>query len=160
MKTYQVRDGMRLISFSGEVLGESSSRRAGVYRWTDMTLFHTEGGSYVLEKVGRSVMCHDPSCTEVSNLPRFQVEYPGKDPDIDEFQYHECVPEEYDYTTLLVEENRYWALVTKDPHAVVQALQRWRDGVVTLPRISKALLEEVATTHPEFNQYWQVEHIA
>lgn len=160
MNTHQVRDGLRLITFEGDLLGQSSSRRPGVSRWTEMSLFLTEGGSYVLEKVGRSVMCHDPRCTEIKDLPRFQAEHPGKDPDTDGFDYHDCVPDEYDFTSLLVEENRYWSLVTQDPHAVVKALQRWRDGVSILPRISRALLEEVSITYPEFDDYWQVEHIA
>lgn len=158
--TYQVRDSSRLITFDGDLLGFASSEREGVPRWTEMSVYLTDGGSYVLEKVGRSIMCHMPECPEINDgLPRFQEQHPGEDPDYG-FEFHDdCVPEVYDFTRLLIEENRYWATITKKPEEILEALERRRDGIRTLPRIGMDLLEQVTGSHPEFGEFWRTEHI-
>lgn len=156
--TFQVRDGSRLLAFEGEMLGTISSRR-GDPRWTEMTLYRTQKGQYILEKVGCSVMTHMPGCSEIiGNIPRFQVEHPGADPDVG-FIYHSCVPEEYDFTSLLVESNRYWATVVNEPEKIVEALYRRRQGARHLPRIGLDLLEQVTESDPSFGDFWRVEHV-
>jgi len=157
--TYQVRDGARLLSFEGELLGTISSRR-GDPRWTEMTLYRTAKGQYILEKVGRSVMMHMPGCSEIiGDIPRFQTEHPGDDPDVG-YVYHGCVPEEYDFTRLLVENNRYWATVVDDPEKIVEALYRRRKGTRHMPRIGLDLLEQVSLKDPSFGDSWRVEYIS
>lgn len=158
--TFQVRDGSRLITFDGSRLGFVSSERPGVARWTEMTVYLTEGDSYVLEKVGRSLVCHMPECNEIRDLPRFQEQHPGDDPDNGYVFHEDCVPEEYDFTRLLIEENRYWATITKRPEEILEALERRRDGIRTLPRIGMELLEQVTQSHPEFGTFWQTSRIA
>lgn len=160
MTTYQVRDGSRLITFDGDRLGFVSSERPDVPRWTEMNVYLTEGDSYVLEKVGRSLVCHMPECNEIGDLPRFQEQHPGDDPDNGYVFHEECVPEEYDFTRLLIEENRYWATITKRPEEILEALERRRDGIRTLPRIGMELLEQVTERHPEFGDFWQTSRIA
>lgn len=157
---HQVRDADRLITFEGRLLGHVSSKRTGVPRWTEMSMYLTVGGLLVLEKVGRSTVCHYPGCTTTSGLPRFQDAHPGADPDIG-FTYHEeCVPEEYDFPSLLVESDRYWAKVTNSPEEIVTALERRRDGVVSLPRIGSDLLSQAMETYPDFGDFWRVTHIS
>lgn len=157
--TYQVRDGARLLSFEGELLGAVSSRR-GDPRWTEMSLYRTLKGQYVLEKVGRSVMTHVVGCPEIlGDIPRFQEAHPGDDPDVG-YIFHHCVPEEYDFTALLVEADRYWATVVDDPEKIVEALYRRRQGIRHLPRIGIDLLEQVSQNDPSFGDLWRVEHIS
>lgn len=159
MDKYQVRDGSRLLTFDGELLGRISSQRPNVPRWTEMSIYKTVGGSYVLEKVGRSIVTHMPGCSEVfSDLPRFQDAHPGDDPD--DYEFHSCVPTEYDFPSLLVEEDRYWAIISEDTDKIVDALYRRRDNSRHLPRISIELLEKVSANHPPFGNDWKVEHIA
>ena len=105
MERCEVRDGLRVITFDGDRLGHVTSWRSSAPRWTEMSLYRTEGGSFVLEKVGRSVMCHVPTCkippqgwpvakkpwsVSVGKLPRFQEEHPGDDPDVG-YWYCDCV---------------------------------------------------------------------
>jgi hypothetical protein len=157
--THQVRDGSRLLQFEGEVLGSISSQREDP-RWTEITLYRTVGGFYVLEKVGRSVVTHMPGCPEIrGEIPRFQAAHPGDDPDFG-YEFHRCVPDEYDFTELLVEEDRYWAFQTREPAEVVEALYRKRQGSRHLPRIGIDLLEQVTRTDPMFGSAWMTEHIA
>jgi hypothetical protein len=156
MRSYQVRDGSRLISFDGDLLGHISSARPGTPRWTEMSIYRTKGNSYVLEKVGRSVVTHMEGCVGIIG---FQAAHPGDDPDIG-YTYHDCVPDEYDFTKLLVEEDRFWAIIAEDPERIVEALYRRREGVRHLPRISLDLLGRVSDIDPSFGSSWRVEHIA
>jgi hypothetical protein len=157
---FKVRDGARLIAFEGRHLGKVSSRRPDSPRWTELQLFRTSGGSYVLEKLGMSIMLHVPGCPRIlGEIPRFQDAYPGEDPDVG-FEYDECVGAEYDFTRLLVEEPRYWATIATDPHEIVAALYRKRDGSRHLPRISIELLENVAAIDEAINAAYRVERIS
>lgn len=157
--THQVRDGSRLLTFEGDLLGYVSSHRPGQSRWTEMSVYRTTGDTYILEKVGRSIVTHMPGCTHIiQTIPRFQAEYPGRDPE-DGFEFCDCVPDEYDFTKLLVESNRFWATTSPEPARIVEALYRIRDGVRTMPRISLTLLEEVSKRDPDFGSDWRVEVI-
>jgi hypothetical protein len=158
--TYQVRDGSRLITFTGQRLGFISSQRDGNPRWTEMSVYKTDGGTYVLEKVGKSLVMHWPGCPDIKGeIPRFQEAHPGDDPD-DGYTFHDCVPEEYDFTKLLVEEDRYWSMVADMPERVVEALYRRREGSTHLPRIAMDLLEQVSTSDPAFGLGWRVAQIS
>lgn len=158
--THQVRDGSRLITFEGERLGYISSQRDGHPRWTEMSIYRTDGGSYVLEKVGRSVVTHMPGCPGIiGKIPRFQQAHPGDDPD-EGYEYHDCVPDEYDFTRLLVEEDRFWATIATEPSDIVDALYRRRGGIRHLPRIGLDLLDIVSAVEPRFEPAVRVEHIA
>lgn len=158
-QTYQVRDGSRLLEFEGKLIASVSSRKPGSTRWTEMWVYITEGGSYVLEKLGQSIVCHMPGCPDAADdLPRFQAENPGDDPD-NGYEFHDCVPELYDFPSLLIEEPRYWALVSKQPEEIVEALYRRRYGVRTLPRVAMNLLEQVSAADPNFGDEWRMEKV-
>ena len=155
----QVRDGSRLITFQGTLLGSVSSERQGSPRWTEMSLYLTHGGSYVLEKVGRSVMTHMPGCSRIiGKLPRFQEAHPGDDPEVG-YWYDDCVPDEYDFTQMLVEEDRFWAVIAEDPGRVVEALHRKKEGSRQLPRISMDLLDEAGKHDERIRDAYLVERI-
>lgn len=152
---FKVRDGTtRTIEFEGERLAEVSSQRHGSPRWTELRLYRTGSGVFVLEKVGASVVLHAPGCPEIlpgAVLPRFQAEYPGHDPADDSWWWCETCGDnaELDMTTLLVEANRYWAIISETPNEIVDSLYRRKGGARTMPRMSLALLEEAAQRSPE-----------
>jgi len=145
MSKFTVQDGFRKITFDGDLLARASSERPYPRRWTDLALYRTEAGAYILEKIGASRVMHVSDCPEViEDLPRFQEVYPGEDPDDDEFDYHDCVPDVYNFPSLLVEKDRYWAQISENPISVVKALMRYRDHSRWLPRLSMQLLEKAA----------------
>lgn len=164
MPTHKVRDGARLITFDGDLLARVTSRRDGdASRWTEMSLYRTEAGTYVLEKVGRSILMHVRECSDpninTAKLPRFQDTHPGSDPDF-EFEYHDCVPEEYDFTTLLVEEDRFWSTIAEDPAKIVDALYRKKGGERHMPRTSLDLLEAAGEHDAAIRDAYATEYIA
>lgn len=157
--THRVQDGSRILTFEGRLLGAVSSKRSAP-RWSELRLYKTHGGSYVLEKVGRSVVLHIPGCKSVlGKIPRFEDEHPGDDPD-DGYWYDDCVPDIYDITSLLVEKDRHWALIADDPAQIIDALYRRRDGARHLPRLSIELLEKVSREDREISGSYLVERIS
>jgi hypothetical protein len=159
----QVRDGNRLLTFNGKLLASISSRKPDKDRWTEMRVFQTTGGSYILEKVGASVRLHMPGCSEIINdLPLFQQVHPGDDPDEGYSWCAVCSPpigEEYDFPSLLVEADRYWATVSDDPEVIIDALWRKREGYRRLPRISQELLLDLCEVDPAF-EVWRTEKVS
>lgn len=158
-QTYQVRDGARIMAFDGTCIATVSSRRPSSPRWTELELYRTDTGKYVLSKIGRSVVTHVPGCPKIfGQLPLFSEEYPGEDPDGD-FEYCDCVPEEYNFNTLLVEQTRYWALVADAATAIVNELHTVKSGVRVLPRMAVNLLESAAKMDKQIADAFYVEHV-
>lgn len=156
-ETYEVRSLAKVFTFDGTKLGWVSSRREDSPRWTEMAIYLTLDGKYVLEKIGRSLVTHMPGCPEIKGtLPRFQDTHPGADPD-EEFEYHDCVPEFYDFTELLVEIDREWGMVSEDPQKIIEAMRvRNRDGHSHLPKTAQNLLDHVAKVDEGFHEAWAV----
>lgn len=159
MNKYEVRDRGRVLTFNGLVLAEATSRKDDSPRWTELRLYQTVGGGYVLEKVGRSVVTHMPGCSAARGLlPRFQAAYPGDDPEVG-FEYCDCVPDEYDFTKLLVEASRFWALHTTSAAEVIDSLRLRMRGVDNprIPWVAKSLLDSAALIDAEFGKLWTVQ---
>jgi hypothetical protein len=159
----QVRDGNRLLTFDGKLLASVSSRDSDRDRWTEMRIYQTTGGSYILEKIGRSIRLHMPGCSDIlKDLPLFQQEHPGDDPEVGYSWCERCSPpigEEYDFPSLLVEEDRFWATISTDPEVIIDALWRKRDNYTRLPRISVQLLTDLCVVDPAF-EVWRTERVS
>lgn len=157
-ETYKIRDGSRVVSFDGVLLSAVSSERAGASRWTELELYKTESGKYVLSRVGRSVVTHVFECADVtSRLPLFVKEHPERDPD--DFDYHTCVPQEYDLDKLLVEQDRFWALIADNAQDIIEGLHRKKDGVRFLPRMAVDLLERASGVDSAIADAFYVEKV-
>ncbi len=159
-----VRDGLRLLTFDGHLLASVSSRESiEKDRWTTMAVFRTAGGSYILEKVGRSMRLHMPGCSDIlKDLPLFEQAHPGEDPEEGYSWCTICSPaigEEYNITELLCEEDRYWATLSTDPKVIIEALYRKREGYTRLPRISVQLLTDLCLVDSAF-EVWRTEKVS
>lgn len=51
---FTVHDRDRELTFTGVLLGRSSSQAPGKRRWSEVTIYRTEAGKYVVEGVGRT----------------------------------------------------------------------------------------------------------
>lgn len=147
--THTVVDGAKLLTFEGELLAHISSRRPHSPRWTEMSMYRTRGGTYVYEKIGRSRVVHMPGCSKiVQPLPRFQEARAGEDPD-EGYDFCGCVPEEYDFTQLLAEEDRHATVLADDPASLVESLYERRNGTRRIPQMAASLLAEAMAKDPE-----------
>jgi hypothetical protein len=87
---YQVKDGSRTLQFNGSLLGKSSSWRRGSTRWIEFELYQTENGSYVLSRVGVSLIYHGAACSLVKRYGL--VEASPDDLSKDAIPCEECGP--------------------------------------------------------------------
>jgi hypothetical protein len=61
---YEVPDPVENLEFAGRMIGKSSTRIGDDPRWTDITIYVTAGGQYIVQKEGVSLVYHraDASC--------------------------------------------------------------------------------------------------
>lgn len=161
METYEIHDGSRCLTFVGEKIGDVSSHRSTAPRWSEYRLFRTAAGQYVLQKIGRSIVVHNQGCDEIrDDLQLFQMRHPGHDPIDGWWLCDICCADGYDITSVLVESDRNWVLVTENPDDVVEALYRRKGGAKSLPRLSIDLLERAAAVDERIAVAYRVEHLA
>lgn len=139
---YEVQDGARTLQFSGRLLARSSSRKSDSVRWIEFELYVTESGSYILSRIGVSLVFHGAACALVSKYGL--QESNASDLDIDALPCDECDPDE---SAVLVfpEKYRYWAQVSEEPSAVLDALYKYDNGGARyLTNVAQRLLEEAS----------------
>ncbi len=152
---YQVRDGDRVLEFCGDLLAESTSHRHGQTRWIEFKLFRTKAGSYILSRIGNSIVYHDRSCSLVS---QYRLKPGLIEPDAAPCEM--CAPQASS-GDLFPERIRYWAQVMDQPQAVLEALYKYdQDGARYLTLVAQRLLAQAATSDSRIASAYKVERVA
>jgi hypothetical protein len=139
---FEVKDGNRTLQFNGKLLGKSSSRRGDSTRWIEFELYKTESGSYILSRVGVSILYHGAACFLVRKYGLEEVDYYTLSGDY--IPCEECNPTE-EADLVFPEKYRYWAQVSEEPSAVLDALYKYDDGGARyLTNVAQRLLEEAS----------------
>lgn len=150
---HRVRDGSRTLQFEGELLAESTSKRAGSHRWVEFQLYRTQSGSYVLSRVGVSSLYHDSTCALV-NRYGLKSGTPGSDG----IPCEMCMPDPL--SQVYVERPRYWAQVSDSAEAVIDALYRHDDGGVRyMTLVAQRLVNEAGQKDRALNDAYRVEYV-
>lgn len=156
---HQVRDGNgnRVLKFEGELLAESSSRQPGQLRWVEFQLYRTKSGSYVLSRVGRTLLFHDTSCAIVQ---RNHIKPSSADElEDDHVPCDECRPY-YDEDEVAIEKPRYFALVSDHPDAILEALYKYdNSGARYLTLVAQRLIEKAGELDARLDKAYRVEYI-
>jgi hypothetical protein len=153
---FNLKDGQKNITFMGWLLGSASSETPDSVRWTELSLYKTVAGAYVLEKVGRSDVFHSDDCERsgrngkaMSKGKRFAwldqalPEDAGpNDPLEDYFVPCEVCDPGYEDSPVWVERDIYSAPVYAGPDKVVDALYQTKPSGRYLSRIARELLEQ------------------
>lgn len=154
---YEVKDGSRTLKFSGRLLGKSSSWRRGSTRWIEFALYKTESGSYVLSRVGASLVFHGAACPLVKRYNLTEV--PAEDLVEDAIPCDECNPD-FNLPVIFPEKYRNWAQVSEDPEAVLEALYKYDNGGARyLTNVAQRLLEEASENDQKIEKIYRVEMI-
>lgn len=155
---FEVKDGSRTLQFNGRLLGESTSWRRGSTRWIEFALYKTENGSYVLSRIGVSLVYHGSTCSLVKRYGL--VEVPSAEIHADAVQCDECNTSRDDVPVVFPEKNRTWAQVSDDPDAVLEALYKYDDGGARyLTKVAQRLLEGASRFDPKIESVYRVEII-
>lgn len=159
----QVRDGGKDIQFHAAVLGATTTERPGAPRWTELTVYRLplgdeiEGprGVYVISKVGRSTVAHNPACPHARH---HQMDEAGRGPWPGERT--PCLTCQPNVLVLepdtLLERNRYHVLRARTPADLVKVLLQGRPGdprPVALTGIVAETIRQVRLADSDFNDY-------
>ncbi len=154
-----VRDGNRSLRFDGEKLAFSSSRVAGNDRWVEFALYRTMSGTYVLSRVGQTLLYHALDCSIVqrNNLKASDIELLSPE----HVPCGLCRPEEDTYIDVIaLEKPRYFALTSESPEAVLDALYMDdRRGGKYLTNVAERLMEDACALDARLEQAYRVEYI-
>jgi hypothetical protein len=154
---HYVKDGSRTLQFNGTLLGKSSSWRRGSTRWIEFELYKTESGSYILSRVGVSLVYHGAACTLVK---RYGLSESGVDTlNADALPCEECSPTE-EADLVFPEKHRYWAQVSEEPDAVLDALYKFdQGGARYLTNVAQRLLEDASEKDEAIESVYRIEMI-
>jgi hypothetical protein len=154
---YEVKDGSRTLQFNGVQLGKSSSHRRGSTRWIEFELYRTESGQYVLSRVGVSLVFHGAACPLVK---RYGLqELISSDLHRDALPCEDCNPTD-EAEMVFPEKYRYWAQVSEDPDAVLDALYKYdQGGARYLTNVAQRLLEDASEQDDKIEKVYRVEMI-
>jgi hypothetical protein len=154
---FEVRDGSRKLQFDGQLLGSSTSWRRGSDRWIEFELYKTKSGSYILSRVGVSLVYHGAACPLVK---RYGLqESPAADLRDDALACAECRPS-LEAQMVFPEKHRYWAQVSEDPDAVLEALYKYdQSGARYLTNVAQRLLDAAAAVDSDIESVYRVEVI-
>jgi hypothetical protein len=156
-KMFEVKDGSRILQFSGKLLGESSSKRRDSHRWIEFKLYRTENGKYILSRVGVSVVFHSSTCPLVKKYGLTEAH--PTDLKRDASPCEECLPGG-DLPIVFPEKDRTWAQVSDDVEPVLDALYKYdQNGARYLTHVAQRLLEEASELDEQIDRIYRVEMI-
>jgi hypothetical protein len=154
---FNIVDGTRPLTFTGHQVAAADSQSGFDVRWTELTLYQTTSGKYILEKVGRSDVFHSERCRRGTKGVRFDtledaVPVDADDNDTFEDIFVPCTDCKPDYTVQPAWVERDIASVSMFETAsqMVDSLYRPdRDKPRFLSRVARILLEKAALDDPE-----------
>jgi hypothetical protein len=151
-----VRDGKNVLRFHAEVLGDGTSERLGVPRWSELTVYRLGDRQYLVSKVGRSTLAHRPECSHAN--PRRMLAYAVARDEalVRRTACPECQPavdNTMDPHTLL-EATRYTVLQAHSPEQLIEVLV---EGRTVLPEIVQDVMRQVCKSDTEVAQLWALE---
>ncbi len=165
---FNVKDGQRPLTFVGWKIAEADSQSGNDARWTELGLYRTLTGKYVLEKVGRSDVFHSDNCKRKSKGVKFEtLEDAAEDTDEaledifvpcsqDRGNGPHCNPS-YGESPVWVERDISAATVLETAEQVVDALfRRESNNTRFLSRVSRALLEDAAKNDEDIKRVMSV----
>lgn len=154
---YEVKDGARTLQFEGTLLGESSSSRKDSTRWIEFKLYKTVSGSYILSRIGVSMVYHGASCPLVRKYGLTEVSFDSLATDA--IVCEQCSPDD-SVDLVFPEKHRYWAQVSEEPTAVLDALYKYDDGGARyLTNVAQRLLEDASNNDSGIESVYKIEVI-
>ena len=154
---HEVKDGSRTLQFSGKLLAESSSWRPGTYRWIEFKLYKTDNGSYILSRIGVSLIFHGAACPLVKRYGL--TEMPLSALVDDALPCEECRPTR-SVAIIFPEKHRHWAQVSEEPTPVLDALYKYdQSGARYLTNVAQRLLEDASEIDKGIESVYRIELI-
>jgi hypothetical protein len=155
LRHYRLYNDRQSVIFQGYLLASVSSERDGVQRWTEIEIFRTKGGRYIVNKVGVSVVVHLIDCPEVSTKKRHGIAdlLPEETPPRDREPCPVCNPDVWglldtDPASLTFEQDRHRTDTYLDPQEMIEDLYIIKSGKRVLTTIVLSALDEASKSDP------------
>lgn len=146
MKAFEITDTKsgRNYEFDGELLSSESTASPGRSRWSELHIYRTSGGQYILVKKGCSDVYH--ASRECGRGGRFYTENPVDDFDFDSTQpCSKCRPDPKPDGKVFMENDLVTVVVSRSAAGIVDSAHLTdRDDVVFLTKIGMRVLEKAA----------------
>jgi hypothetical protein len=157
-KRFQLRDGLQPITFAGQQLAFASSQVDDnpMPRWTELAIYKTISGKYVLEKVGRSDVFHAEFCPRpgkgAMRYPSIMEALADVDPKAGESDLanffvpcDSCKPSYDSEEGVVVEQDMHSVDAYESPEKLIEALYYRKNGAVrSLSNLSRNILDMAA----------------
>lgn len=171
-RRYDVRDNSRRYRFTGVRLSLVSSETPEKPRWTDIAIYRTNGGMYVVHRIAATTVVHHDACEIVT---RFHRRYANiGNIAADEFAPDkrtpcpECMPTTADATpmeqyrhhlhtdppSLRFERDRHIVSIVETPEEAIQALHTVKRGEKHLGPLAASALTMAADRDPYLSAVW------
>ena len=157
--TREVRSAHTVLRFRGIELATSTSYRAGATRWIEFALHRTEAGTYVLSRVGRTVVHHTPDCdtavrARLATIDRGHLDKASQ-------PCEGCRPDLAAGSSVAPESPRYWAQRFDQANGVIAALYKSdKQGGQYLTSVAARLLDRAAEQDPLISAAYRVTEVA
>ena len=154
---FEVKDASRTLQFSGKLLAKSSSWRHGSYRWIEFELYKTDNGTYILSRVGVSLVFHGAACPLVKRYGL--IEAPSSALEDDALPCDTCNPT-FTVPVVFPEKYRYWAQVSEEAVPVLESLFKYDDGGARyLTKVAERLLDDASEVDAAIAKIYRTEVI-
>lgn len=154
---YAVKDGDRTLEFDGVLLGSSSSRRKDSTRWIEFNIYRTENGTYILSRIGASIVYHSGACNLVDKYRLTEI---NTEKVVDGAEACAVCKPTLEAPMVFPEKYRYWAQVSDEPQAVLDALYKYDEGGARyLTAVAKRVLQEASKTDSNIDLIYRFEKI-
>lgn len=168
-QTYELANYDRVLRFTGERIAHATNRRGAdedQIRWTEVDIYRTAGGHYVLHKVGKSRVYHAGprmcSGTMGKKTTSKQVSLWAPERVVDLAPCPVCKPGSYaDHHIVVVEQDRGVTFTSKSAAGVVESAHNQdSDGVTYLTKVAERALAEASEVDDQIRDAYRVETIA
>lgn len=152
---HAVRDGARLLRFSGVVLGSATSQRGSAPRWSELVVYRLVDGNYLISKIGRSTVAHRPDCLRVNHrmVTWGSAAAHGEDR-VQRVGCRDCRPDLASgiAADTMLEVTRYRAILAHNAEEAAQSFMGDRAALL-MPQIVRDVLAQCAQADPNFSRY-------
>lgn len=152
-RRYKVNDQYQVLEFEGVKIGEASTEVEDQPRWTEITIYRTVGGSYIVHRVGVSLVYHRSGPQSCSSGVGKSVRELLADNDRDYEPCDKCQPGDLDDldrgSRVRVETDRHSAEAVGIDKLVGALTLRRQNGSEYVSNVAQNALTEAIHNDPE-----------
>jgi hypothetical protein len=157
-KRIKVRDGARIVSFTGVLLGFITSERSDSLRWTELFIYRNDAGRFIAHRVGVSCVAHRIDCDVIKGkkLPSVVDMKPDEFAVQDRQPCPVCRPNimaevKEDPASIRGETDRHWTGICDDAVSLLNALHTMKNGARSLSGLASAALNMAGENDAQIN---------